>query len=118
MNMIELHGREIKVTLSKKAQRALAQRDQPLQVEMQLYFSCLIKKQVRFQDTISDDAVDAAPGLKISFRPICTAQCRLVDANDEVPTMTMPITNPQAFTPHWFYLDYKSQQWCGEFGYT
>lgn len=117
--IIKLHDKNIELTLSKRAQRALTQRKQPLLVQMELYFSCLIKKQLSFPETLSDDAIviDASPNLRISFRPICTAQCSIADAKGTVPTMTMPVKNPRAYVPRWLYLDYRKQQWQGEFGY-
>lgn len=52
-----LEGRSFRVTLSDAAQHALAQRATPLIAEMEFYFSCLIRLQVRFYET--DDNASA-----------------------------------------------------------
>jgi hypothetical protein len=41
---IEMMGKEIKFEISTKAERELASRVTPLFVEMELYFSCLLRK--------------------------------------------------------------------------
>lgn len=42
-NTVEINGRQVLVEWSKAAARELAQRGQPLVVELELYFSCLVK---------------------------------------------------------------------------
>lgn len=45
---ITLIGKIVEVRLSHTVQRALAERTTPLQAEMELLFSCLIRKRMRF----------------------------------------------------------------------
>lgn len=47
---IEINGRTVAIELSRAAIKALAQRSTPLLAEMELYFSCLIRKVVRFHE--------------------------------------------------------------------
>ena len=108
--------------ISQAAQTALAQRSTPLWVEMELYFSCLIRKQVRFRD--SAPATDTGPAqvavneqLHICFRPVMTRACGKDYEGDEPPLTDFPIAKPQAYIPHWLRIDYRDGQWQGEFGY-
>ncbi len=118
---IEIDGRTVNVVLSKSAGTALAQRNTPLLAEMELYFSCLIRKQVRFRDAMADDnADDSIPfdaHLHIRFRPVMTRVCGKDYEGDEPPLTDFPIVNAKAYLPRWLRIDYKSGQWLGEFGY-
>lgn len=120
---VRLHGREIRVELTRAAQRAAAGLTAPLVVEMELYFSCLVRKQVRIKplaDTQlpNDDLVSLGGPLLLGFRPVVAEQCRIADLGDEAPPLkTMPVTRPGAYIPHWLRLDFHKGEWRGEFGY-
>jgi hypothetical protein len=125
--VVHLGGRQVEIDLSKAAQSALSQRSTPLWVEMELYFSCLIRKQVRFRDSapVADTSAAAhAPSyvtvndqLHVCFRPVMTRACGKDYEGDEPPLTDFPITKPQAYVPHWLHIDYRNGQWHGEFGY-
>jgi len=115
---IDFHGKTITLTLSPAAEQALRKRDTPLLAEMELYFSCLIRKAVRFGDTIADGVVKVNDTLALSFRPVMTQHCGTDYNGDEPPLTDFPITEAQRYTPHWLKIDYKNGQWHGEFGYA
>ena len=116
---VEIMGREVSVSLSEKASRELAKRATPLIAEMELYFSCLIRMKVRFHDTAHDlVTAQAMDKLHIAFHPVMTAACRNDDIGDEPPLTDFPIQNPQAFVPHWLTIDFRHNQWQGEFGFN
>ncbi|HDO33804.1 MAG TPA: hypothetical protein ENH08_01635, partial [Chromatiales bacterium] len=78
--VIDLGGRPLRVEVSRAAQRALAARRTPLLVEMELYFSCLIRKAVRFRDQGDEpDVTPVAGTFVVRFRPVMTAGCRIGD---------------------------------------
>jgi hypothetical protein len=125
---IELLGKYIDVTLSQSARNALSRRTKPIAVEMELYFSCLIRKQVRFSDanTNSDNSAKQKPSfetrlndrMRIRFHPVMTKACGKDFEGDEPPLTDFPITNPKAYVPHWLKIDYQKDTWVGEFGYS
>ena len=45
---IEIDGKPVEVSTTKEADAILSNRDLPLTVEIELYFSCLLCKKVRF----------------------------------------------------------------------
>lgn len=100
------------------AEREMHSRDAVLLAEMELYFSCLIRKAVRFNHEAVNEGrmVVVNDHLQISFRPVMTQSCSL-DASGKAPLETMPIVNPAAFVPSWLKIDFKRNQWHGEFGY-
>ena len=113
-----LEGRSFRVTLSNAAQHALAQRATPLIAEMELYFSCLIRLQVRFYET--DDSASATPinaHLAVRFRPVMSSRCDLHAVQGKSPLEDFPIVKRAPYVPHWMSLDYKKGAWVGEFGY-
>jgi hypothetical protein len=115
---IELMGRDVSVSLSDKANQELAKRSAPLFAEMELYFSCLIRKKVRFHDTSHGLAtVQVSDKLNVAFHPVMTAACGKDYEGDEPPLTDFPIHNPESFVPHWLKIDYRNNQWQGEFGF-
>ncbi|MGW8248763.1 MAG: hypothetical protein ACWGOV_11730 [Acidiferrobacterales bacterium] len=115
----KIGDRMVAIDVSEAAEQALRQRGQPLLAEMELYFSCLIRKQVRFRDLADEsDVVDAGEQLRIRFRPVMTAQCNVHDYEGEEPPLTdFPITRPDSYIPKWLRIDFRKGKWVGEFGY-
>ena len=107
------------VRLSTAAHTALATRDTPLVVEMELYFSCLIRKRVRFLSAPHPDAFCASMDehLTVCFRPVMTRQCALSDVEGEPELERFPIHRPEAFLPKWLALDFRRGTWSGEFSF-
>jgi hypothetical protein len=116
---VDLAGRPVSLRLSAAAAKALAQRTQPLYVQMELYFSCLLRFKLRFADQALDDhSVAVADKLHLSFRPIMTAQCGVDFEGDEPPVTDFPLHDGNAFMPRYVFVDYRHGRWCGEFGYA
>lgn len=118
---IELIGKRIDIDISAAASQALAARSQPLNVEMELYFSCLIRKKVRFHDNAQPGdtrlAAQIQPKLQLRFRPVMTRSCGRDYAGDEPPLTDFPIANPKPYVPHWLHIDYHNGEWQGDVGY-
>jgi hypothetical protein len=113
---IEILGKQVLVEWSSSADKKLQELTEPLAVEMELYFSCLIRKAVRFgQDAQAGNFALAAPKLKIGFRPVMTKACRMSDVEGEPPLEDFPIVKPEAFVPKRLTIDYKAGKWVGEF---
>ncbi len=114
---VEILGKTVQVEWSRAAEKALDQLEQPLLVEMELLFSCLIRKAVRFrQEADPEKFVLVTPKLKVRFRPVMTKVCRLSDIGEGVtPLQDFPIKKPAAFVPRLLALDFVQGQWRGEF---
>jgi hypothetical protein len=113
--MVEIHGKPVQVELSASAEKKLQGLAEPLPVEMELYFSCLIRKAVRFGQDATGDFVFAGPRLKIGFRPVMTKACAVNEVEGEPPLEDFPIVKPEAFVPKRLMIDFKSGEWKGEF---
>ncbi len=114
---VQIQGKNVAITLSKAAEKALALRDNMLIAEMELYFSCLIRKQVRFKEKVDGDLVNVTDQLAVHFRPVMTRACGIDYEGDEPPLTDFPIQRSESFIPHWLKIDYRKDQWVGEFGF-
>lgn len=115
-NTVEILGKKVLVEWSPSADKKLQQLDQPLSVEMELYFSCLIRKAVRFgRDAQAANFAFAAPRLKVGFRPVMTKVCKVSDVEGAPPLEDFPIVKPEAYVPKRLTIDYKAGKWVGEF---
>lgn len=115
---INYNGKPIRLDITSSAREALKRRTAPLLVEMELYFSCLIRKQLRFHDEVADDGMKLSDGLYLRFRPVMTEHCGLDYEGDEPPLTDLPITDGERYIPHWLFIDYKKGEWNGDFGYA
>lgn len=117
---VELVGREVNIELTRAASKQLASMESSLKLEMELYFSCFIRKQVRIRQTL-DTKYQAVVSdkLEIGFRPVMTRVCGLTDTDDngKTPLTDFPIAKPECYVPHWLKLDYRKGEWQGDFGY-
>lgn len=118
--LTSFQGRTLRLTVSERAQQQLVRRASPLFLEMELYFSCLIRKRVLVRESIDEnDAVVLADKLVASFRPVVTQACAMREVErDNPPVKDMPIQHPERFYPHWLTLDFRHGEWCAEFGYS
>ena len=114
---IKMQGKSVTVNLSKSAEKALTSRDKILVAEMELYFSCLIRKQVRFKENLEGDLVNVTEQFAVRFRPVMTKTCGTDYEGNEPPLEDFPIVKPESFVPHWLKIDYKKDEWIGEFGF-
>ena len=115
---VRLLGRDLRVELSSAAVRALAARTTPLHVEMELYFSCLIRKRVLFDRPQRGGAAWLGQDLSLGFRPVMSrGGCSVSDSDPEGLLVDLPTGEPQRFVPHWLKLDCRRGRWQGEFGY-
>ena len=116
-------GKQIQVEISDSAGRQLQRRAEPLYIEMELYFSCLIRKRVRVYETVVEPAdekfaVRFSDKLQINFRPVMTKSCSISSCEDGKPPLSdFPIRKPQSYIPRWLSLDFSKGKWCGDFGY-
>ncbi|MDH3513645.1 MAG: hypothetical protein OEM83_02105 [Gammaproteobacteria bacterium] len=115
---IVLGDRPLELRLTPAARRALAARHEPLDVEMELLFSCFVAKRMAFRD-VPDPQVVARARLSgpvtVSYRVMLTRTCET--ASEPPRHETLPVECPQPYAPKWLALDYAAGQWRGEFGY-
>jgi len=112
----------MKIEISSRGQTRLNKSGKTLYVELELYFSCLLRKRVIFHETVIDDGLEVKTGIEnlcIQFRPVMTKACLVGDSDVHDPQVErFPIVNAERFYPKWVRLDYTRGKWTGDFGYT
>lgn len=115
--VVRIKTKDIKVSITDKAERELNKRNAPLYAEMELYFSCLIRMKVRFyEQEMQSEHFVVSDKLMISFRPVMTARCDTHYEGNEPPLTDFPIQKADAFIPKWLDIDFKNGNWTGAFG--
>ena len=116
-----LYERPLRVLRTARAERALARRDAPLAVELELFFSCLLRQRVRFPESLpaaeGPDVVRTPDGrLLVRFRPVMSRHCGLDEGHQ---LEAFPLQRPEPYVPRWVRIDYHPRHgWRGEFGYA
>jgi hypothetical protein len=115
---VRLGEKELLVKWSARAGEALAKRSEPLIIEMQLYFSCVVKKRVIFHDQVNFETLAVNDRIQIAFRSIKSAKCDPQEFARNYPAGGL-LESPAAakMIPSWLGLDFRQGQWQAEFGY-
>lgn len=115
---LNLLDKPVRIDTTARAAREIAQRTRPLRVEMELYFSCMIGKTLRFDEaTQGSDFVPAGPNLEIGFRAVQTQACHVTTDVPKPGRVGFPIKDAKRFVPKWLALDFRDGRWEGEFGF-
>jgi len=120
---IHLLEKPVLAYVSADAVQAATDSRLPIVAELELYFSCLVRKQVRFHQTTglepgTEGATRLVPGLYAAFRAVTTARCAIAEAGDRPPVEVMPVDRPGRFVPDWMRIDYHRGRWQGEYGFA
>ncbi len=73
--MVRVNDRDVEVRWTRRAEHALQHEQQSLVVELQLYFSCVVKKRVLFHQQTLVNTTVVSDRLELIFRPIASAVC-------------------------------------------
>lgn len=113
---ITLNGHDIEVSWTRRADKALRQRTEPLLAEMQLYFSCVVQKRVLFHTESEHKYVSVSDGLKVCFRPVEALSCDPEHFAEHHPVKRQfSSRSATRMFPKRCSIDYVKGQWQGEF---
>jgi len=109
---VDLSGKEIEVFCSARANRALAERDLPLVVEIELAFACFARKQVHFHETsTSGNVIEVNGKLALQITTIIPDTCEVTTKAKGTARATV-----RNFVPKWVRIDCVKGKWVGEYG--
>ncbi len=117
---VQLGGRQVHLRLSPSARAQLARETGSLEIELEVYFSCYLRKRVRFLRAPHEDVVDRvalSDHVNLSVRMVMTRACLVADASAEPELDALPVIRRRAFVPRWVSLHYTGGAWFGEFGF-
>lgn len=113
---INFRGHPITIKWTQRAERQLLQTDAPLSIEMQLYFSCVIKKRVLFHTDYASETVRVNDNFSIAFNAVQAGACSPEEFVKNFPAKRV-LDSEAALKMHPLELaiDYQKAQWIGEF---
>ena len=115
---VRINQREVEVKWTGRADRELRRLDQRLVVELQLYFSCVIKKRVLFHAGSGIDAVPVNDRLGLTFRSIASAVCDPREFADSYPEgKNLSSGRAARMVPRRVEIDFRRGAWEGQFHY-
>jgi hypothetical protein len=115
---VTMNGREVLVELTPAAIRALEMRTEPLFAELELYFSCLVKKFVHFrQDSRGKESVAVGDKLRLYFRPVTSTACtfEVAERLGRQPEMDIDSAALHHVAPKRVFIDHVDGQWRGSY---
>lgn len=112
----ELRGGRFDFWLTKRAGRRLLQQPQPLILECQLYFSCVVKKRVLFHEGPDQEAIPVTEKIGVKFRTVEPTACDPEEfANNYPEKRELNSKGANRMRLKEVRLDYRDDQWEGEF---
>lgn len=117
---ITINGKDVLVEWTTAAARELARREAPLFVELELYFSCLIKKFVHFREDARGRATAAASDrLHLYFRPVTSTACTwdVADRLGRQPEKDIDSAALRRVAPRQVRIDFVKGAWVGSYDF-
>lgn len=122
MNMetatVSINGRSVVVEWTNAAALALSRRETPLVVELELYFSCLVKKFVHFRDEARGrETVAADKNLLLYFRTVTSTACSMEKAESlgRQPEIELDTDAVRKMAPKKVTIDHVKGAWRGSY---
>ena len=116
--IVRINQRDVEVNWTERAESALQASQQPLIVELQLYFSCVVQKRVSFHQHVEFDTVVVNNRLEIAFRPIASAVCDPREfALNHPAGKDLSQGVAARMIPRNVEIDYRQGNWEGQFRY-
>ena len=116
---IEIEGRPVALDVTSSAEAALLSAREPLHIDMELYFSCLVGKRVNFVQTPPEHTVGRArltDRVTVGFRAYATETCQAGDERHALESKIIPLDRAERYMPKWLKIDYRDGAFEGEFG--
>lgn len=115
---VMINGKAVHVTWSPRAEAALRARTAPLIVELELYFSCLVKKFVHVREHAAGHALAWVDDrLALYFRPLTSTTCapQVAERLGRQPEMEIDTPATRRMAPKRVALDFCDGHWTGAF---
>lgn len=133
LHILEFHHKKINIELTEAASRQAEALQQPIVIEIQVYFSCLLGKRLAFYseqkaqsiwqldaETFAEIRQQSQPlmnNVYVRFNTVMTKSCSVADYAGPPPVTDFEIKNKTPYVPEWLSIDFKHGRWSGEFGW-
>ena len=115
---IDINGKSVMIEWTDRAESALRLAQTPVLVEMELYYSCLVKKFVHFRDQPRKrPLISVTDKLQVYFRPVTSTACDPFEATraGRQPETEINTVTASKLAPKRLLLDYRHGKWEGEY---
>ena len=115
---VSVNGKPLAVEWTRAAARKLAERSAPLVVELELYFSCLVKKFVHFHDDAPGRAsVEVTDKFHLFFHAVTSTACTMDVAErlGRQPEIELDTVATRKMAPKRLRLDFSKGKWQANF---
>lgn len=113
---VSIKGFPLDIEWTRRADDALQKRGSPLVVEMQLYFSCVVKKRVLFSEADGVEAIPVTDRLAVSFRTVQSADCDPAEFAHHFPVeQEFASAGARSMHPKRLLIDFRGGNWVGEY---
>ena len=117
---IIINGKTLCIEWTDRADSVLRERKHPLNIEMELYFSCMVKKIVIFHESHKskldqNKLYSITDQIKVWFHPVISHACDIGDATHQQPTMDVDVKNLHNYYPKKLKIDFRDNRWEGRF---
>lgn len=116
--LVSVNQRKVEVKWTHRAERKLRQGRDKLIVELQLYFSCVVKKRVLFHNRVEFETIKVNDNIEMAFRPIASKACDPREFAASYPQGKNLAQGVAAqMVPRKVEIDYRRGTWEGQFHY-
>jgi len=116
--LVSINQREVEVKWTDRAERKLRQGGDKVIVELQLYFSCVVKKRVLFHNRVEFETVKVNDNIEMAFRPLASKACNPREFAASYPQGKNLSQGVAAnMVPRKVEIDYRRGNWEGQFHY-
>lgn len=115
---VQINGRDVLVRWSDAAARELSRREAPLVLELELYFSCLVKKAVHVRAQAGSAPLSwVNDRLALYFRVVTSTPCSMDEAQALGRQPEVEVSTPavRKFAPREVAIDFRGDAWIGEY---
>ncbi len=114
--MLHFNDKPLTIHCTARAKKALDEREHRLIVEMQLYFSCVVKKRIIFHDHYKHDSQMVLENLFVSFRAVEPTSCDPIEFAKNYPEKReLNSTGAHKMRPKALWIDNRKGEWVGEY---
>ena len=115
-----INGKTLCIEWTERAYTALRERKQPLNIEMELYFSSMVKKLVIFHDShvkIHNKNMlhNVTDKIKVWFHPVTSLACENTNTPHRQPMVDINVNNLHNYYPKKLNIDFFNGHWKGYF---
>jgi len=117
---VDVRGKHLVIKWTRRAEEALQKRSQeqgvPLIIEMQLYFSCTVKKRILFHDNVRFETFPVNKTFSLAFHPVEAKSCDPLEFAKNFPVKRIfDSSGALKMSPSELVFDFKNDQWVGHF---